>query len=359
MRVIIVSPSLDVKDNVSGISAVTRFIIKNNPLHEYIHFEVGKKDNEKGGIRRISSLAKSLIKWVRLLRQEKDAVIHYNFPLSAPSIVRDPFFIFAAKFLGKRMVIHVHGGVYLSAPQIPFFLNTIMKAVFRLKLPFIVLSSLECDILKDRYGVQKVYSLPNCVDLSEAEKFTRPLVPDSEPVRFGYLGRIAETKGMTYLLNACKTLKQDGCHFVMSLAGKEENAGEYLDEFSQQLGDSFAYAGVVSGASKDQFLRSVDVFVLPSFFEGLPISLIECMSFESAVITTPVGSIPELVTDTQNGLFIPVKDEESLVRAMKRLCTDHHALQELGKAAKKTIFEQFSVLRYMEQLNKYYDETKN
>ena len=50
MQIIIVSPSLDPTKNVSGVSSVTRFIIENNTSHNYVHFELGRKDGEKGGI---------------------------------------------------------------------------------------------------------------------------------------------------------------------------------------------------------------------------------------------------------------------------------------------------------------------
>ena len=110
MDVIIVSPSLDTTQNVSGISSATQFVIDNNLAQNYIHFEQGKKDNEAGGIRRILPLIAKLREWKRLLATYPNATIHYNFPLSKASIIRDVPFIKYAQRKRRKIVIHLHGG---------------------------------------------------------------------------------------------------------------------------------------------------------------------------------------------------------------------------------------------------------
>lgn len=82
MKVIINSPSLDPKVNVSGISSVAQFIISNNKEVNYIHFEVGRKDTESQGfLSRIIRILRNKKEWAQLLKQNKDAVVHYNIPL--------------------------------------------------------------------------------------------------------------------------------------------------------------------------------------------------------------------------------------------------------------------------------------
>ena len=124
-----------------------------------------------------------------------------------------------------------------------------------------------------------------------------------KPLRFGYLGRIEPNKGMTELLVAGQRLKKEGYPFQLVIAGKEQTEGEYLPQFDRWLADSFEYAGLVSGKSKCDFIRSLDAFVLPTYFEGLPMSLLECMSYGVTPIVTPVGSIPKVVEDGVNGVL--------------------------------------------------------
>lgn len=373
-EIIITSPSLNPKENVSGISSVTKFIIDNNPKVQYLHFELGKKDKEKGGWHRIGALLGRYRDWKKMLAKHPDAIIHYNFPLSKPSILRDPWFIRYAILHQRKMVVHVHGGLFLTAPKIPFYLERIMRWVFGQELPFIVLSGMERDILVERFGAKVVYSLPNCVDLKDAEAYAKKneeaslsetQLRDSDiasshhraimqPLRIGYLGRIEPNKGMTELLIACLRLKKEGLPFQLVIAGKEQTEGEYLPQFDQWLGDSFEYVGLVSGQAKCNFLRSLDAFVLPTYFEGLPMSLLESMSYGKAPIVTPVGSIPQVVRDGENGIFVKDHDVDSIVDAIKRLSDDRVLLRKLGEEARKTIFSQFSPKKYIEKLNDIY-----
>ena len=373
-EIIITSPSLNPKENVSGISSVTKFIIDNNPKVQYLHFELGKKDKEKGGWHRIGALLGRYRDWKNMLAEHPDAIIHYNFPLSKPSILRDPWFIGYAIRHHRKMVVHVHGGLFLTAPKIPFYLMRIMRWVFGQELPFVVLSDMERDILMERFGAKEVYSLPNCVDLKDAEAYAKEneeasmsgtQLRDSDmvssyhqarmqPLRIGYLGRIEPNKGMTELLIACQRLKKEGFPFHLVMAGKEQTEGEYLPQFDQWLGDSFEYVGLVLGQTKCDFLRSLNAFVLPTYFEGLPMSLLESMSYGKAPIVTPVGSIPQVVRDGENGIFVKDHDVDSIVDSIKRMSDDRALLRKLGEEARKTIFSQFSPKKYIEKLNDIY-----
>lgn len=354
MDVIIVSPSLDPTKNVSGLSSVTRFIIENNPYHNYIHFELGRKDDEKGGIYRIGSIGKRFIEWKCLLKTYPDAIVHYNFPLEKPSIIRDTPFMHAVLNNGNRMVIHIHGGVYLTSKSIPFPFRQILKHVFSWKVPFITLSETETETLRKRFHAKHVVSLPNCIDLKDAQTFERKYKDDSKPLTLGYLGRIAKTKGMDYLLQACYILIERHIPFCLKIAGAEEVEGQYLPQFSKVLGNQFVYSGIVSGENKNSFLRSLDVLVMPTFFEGLPMSLLECMSYGVVPVITPVGSIPTVVTDQQNGILIKEKDTQSIVDAITYLHTHRDKLEQMSISSRNYIYEHFDSDYYIDKLNNIY-----
>ena len=146
-----------------------------------------------------------------------------------------------------------------------------------------------------------------------------------------------------------------GCDFSLVLAGKEQTSGEYLPRFEQALGRHFEYAGLVFGEAKCRFLRSLDLFILPSYFEGLPMSLLECMSYGVTPVVTPVGSIPNVVENGVNGIFIRHHDEDSIVEAILRLDKDRVLLHALGKEARQTILNGFSPQSYVKTLNRIYN----
>ena len=354
MRIIITSPSLDPTKNVSGLASVTRFIIENNPHQDYVHFELGRKDGEKGGIHRVNAVIRRFQDWKRLLKTYPDALVHYNFPLEKPSIIRDTPFMRAALKNGNKMIIHIHGGVYLTSESIPFPFRQMLNQVFSWHVPFITLSETEAETLRKRFHAKHVVSLPNCIDLKDTHTFQRKYKDASTPLTLGYLGRIAKTKGMDYLLQACCQLKERHIPFCLKIAGAEELEGQYLPQFRNRLGNQFVYAGIVSGEKKKSFLQSLDVLAMPTFFEGLPMSLLECMSYGVVPVITPVGSIPSVVTEGQNGMLIRVKDAQSIVDAITYLHTNRGKLKLMSSAARNYIFNHFDSDFYIDKLNNIY-----
>lgn len=352
-KIIITSPSLDTRENVSGVSSVVRFIIGNNKEQQYIHFTIGKKDNEKGGFfRRYIRTIKTYKAWKRLLLKEPEAIIHYSFPLDAKSVVRDFFFIRYAVKHNRRTIAHIHGGLYLTRKRRPWIIDQLLKKIFSWDIQFVVLSKSEEKKIKNEFNANCIKILPNCIDIKDAILFKRKYKDVNEPLVIGYLGRIEENKGMNWLLLACNRLLRENIPFRLFLAGKDE--GNYIERFSDYAGTSFNYAGIVSGNEKNLFLRSLDVFVLPSYFEGLPMALLECMSYGVVPVTTAVGSIPEVVKDGENGIFIKTKDEISIAEAIKALDSDRVTLGRLSEEARETVFRDFSPALYTEQLNRMY-----
>ena len=349
MDVIIVSPNLEPSIALGGVSAVSRFIVENNHSCNYVHFEIGKRNSEHGGISRLSRLNNRLKAWKSLLASNPNAIIHYNFPLSPEAIIRDFFFMREARRLQRKMIVHVHGGIYMNSSHIPFVLFRILKHIFRWDVPFIVLSEHEKEVLSSKFSPTIVYALPNCVELSE--NVVRANI--SQVLTIGYLGRITEAKGMKELLEACKILQLKDIPFRLKIAGVQDKDESYIEAFNKELGNRFEYVGIISGKRKKDFINSIDIFVLPSYFEGLPMSLLESMSYGAVPVVTPVGSIPEVVKDGVNGLLVKEHNADCIVDAVIRLQENSYR-EKLSKAAITTINEHFSPTLYFEKLNTIY-----
>ena len=350
MDVIIVSPNLDPSVVLGGVAAVSRFIVENNKACNYLHFELGRRHSESGGFGRAYHLWNTFKSWRQLLKSHPNAIIHYNFPLSPEAIIRDFFFMREARKQKRKMVVHIHGGLYMNTSHIPFALHSILKKIFHWDVPFIVLSEHEKKVLSSRFSPKTVYALPNCVELGDSLDKTGK----SSTLTIGYLGRITEAKGMKELLEACNRLKSKGVPYKLKIAGSQDKHESFIEDFEKSIGNSFEYVGIISGKEKDDFLDSIDVFVLPSYFEGLPLSLLESMSHGAVPVVTPVGSIPEVVKDGVNGLLIKEHDVDSIVDAIICLYEQIELRNALSTAAKATIVEQFSPARYFEKLNSIY-----
>lgn len=354
MNIIITAPSLNSNFNVSGISSVASFIIAKNPIQNYIHFEIGKRDNDGRGLSRVINILKSYFKWLSVLLKTRNKLVHFNLPLDAKSVIRDCPLIIITKILGVKMIIHIHGGAYIANPNIPSWAKFLLNLSFRGKNPKIVLGQTEKEFIEKTFKCNYVEVLPNSLNLDDATNFNRIETAEDE-LKFLFLGRISKEKGLEYIYQAFKILKEKHQFPIkFYMAGKGEDEQEYVNKFKDLLGENFFFEGIVFGESKTNLLKKCNVFLLPSFFEGLPISLLEAMAFSEVVITTNVGSIKYVVNDQKNGLFVKTKNSEDIVNAIFVISNNQELRNNIAINAKKTVFMDFNPKDYIKKLNQIY-----
>ena len=109
----------------------------------------------------------------------------------------------------------------------------------------------------------------------------------------------------------------------------------------------------ISPAERDQLLENADAFVLPSYNEGLPMSMLEAMAWGLPAIVTPVGGIPEVISDKQNGLLVQPGNQQQLVQAMQSLIEDERLRLALGTAGRNRV-QSLDIKNYMSSLLKVY-----
>jgi len=354
MNILITSPSLDPTQNISGISSVVQFIINSNRIHKYSHFELGRKDNQKRDRAWLFHMLALYRKWFILMIKRKDILVHFNLPLCRFSIIRDSPLILMTRLLGRKMIIHLHGGNYLMEKTPPEWMKILWKLIFSSKNPTIVLSPKEEEILKERIHSENVYTLPNCIDLKEAYAFERSY-SDNRVVTLLYLGRISIDKGIEYIYLAMHSLKMRNVRFKFIMAGKGPDEENYCRKFDDLLGKDFEFKGVVAGYQKTELLERCNVFLLPSFYEGMPMALLESMSYGLVPVITNVGSINQVVTDGENGLFVKTHSSLDIEDAIEKLSDEPEFRHRLSKNAKQFIFKNFSQELYVTKLNEIYN----
>jgi glycosyltransferase involved in cell wall biosynthesis len=354
MKIIITSPSLNTNQNVSGISSVTQFIINRNTQNEYRHFELGKRDDESRNLFWFVRILKAYLKWGYLMFTQKDILIHFNFAFSRRSILRDSPLIMLARLFRKRMIIHLHAGEYLIHKKTPPWMKYILEFNLSAKNPKIVLSSLEEDVLKHKFKSNNIFVLPNCIELKEASEFNRTYAKN-EMLILLFMGRISVNKGIEIIYQAFESLKHKSIRFRFIMAGKGPVEKLYVKKFKDLLGVDFEYKGAVSGDNKLELLKNCNVFLLPSYFEGLPMALLESMSFGLVPIVTNVGSIKYVINNEINGIIIHKHSSDEIVSAIEKLSEDKEYMQELSTNARKYIFHNYNPDSYITRLNEIYN----
>ena len=117
--------------------------------------------------------------------------------------------------------------------------------------------------------------------------------------------------------------------------------------------------GWLDDQKKMQELKTASYFVLPSYFEGVPMCILEAMSYQLPVISTRVGGTPDLIESDVDGLLIQAGDIDALTSAMKQLLDNPEYASQLGIAARKKIESQFKADQVLQNLGEIYNSMIN
>lgn len=179
-------------------------------------------------------------------------------------------------------------------------------------------------------------------------------------VRVFYIGNLGAGKGICDILEAARRLKgQVTSPFQVILAGpfndrREEQRIRTLVA-NYHLSETIIFLGTVLERKKEAAFLQADVFVLPSYSEGMPQSLLEAMAYGLPVVVSNVGGIPEVVCNGQEGLMIKPGDIDELCRALKQLIESVECRQRMGAAARRRMTAHHTVEIYLRQLQELYD----
>jgi glycosyltransferase involved in cell wall biosynthesis len=185
---------------------------------------------------------------------------------------------------------------------------------------------IHCGVMPDRYAVPAGEPLP-------------PRKVDE--TRLLFVGRLAPVKGLRVLLAAMADLKDQipGLHLVLAGDGPDRKT---LEAVAAPLGDMVTFTGYLSQDEVARAMQSCDVFVLPSFAEGVPVVLMEAFASGKPVIATQVAGVGELVEDGVSGLLTRPGDTESLGEAILALAIDRErrrAMADVGAAKVRAEFD--------------------
>jgi glycosyltransferase involved in cell wall biosynthesis len=169
-----------------------------------------------------------------------------------------------------------------------------------------------------------------------------------------YLNRLESRKGYEHLLEAIPVVLEHcpQTKFVLGGHGDVVSARQIAAELGVERAVEFP--GWVEGDQKWCLLAQADILCLPSFSEGVPITLLEAMGAGVAVVTTPVGGIPDVVQDGVNGLLVRPGDVTSIAESLIRLLTDADLRSQLSNAGRQTVEKVHSLPIIDENLRRLY-----
>ncbi len=304
-RVRVIAPGRDVR---GGITAVIRTYESQELWKEYdcVWLETYCEESDFVTIGRF--LRACLLFWWLVIGRK---IVHIHVSQKG-SLYRKAFFLAFSKILNKKVIVHLH------AADFDAFEKRLAKAVSRR-----LFSSADVVIaLSDRWkefickiapeANVKVIHNPCSIPSDNSVKKT-----DGNIILFS--GRLVARKGFSDLIKAMPIILRQVPDAKLFFAGHGNiDEGQKL---ARELGvlDNVKFLGWVTGREKEGLLNRTTVFCLPSYGEGVPMSMLEAMSFRIPVVVTPVGGILDVVKDGDNGILVDPGDIESVANGIIKL----------------------------------------
>lgn len=247
------------------------------------------------------------------------------------------------KLFGKRVIVTVHGLDWQRAKWGGFagrYIKFGEKMAVKYADEIIVLSRNTQRYFKETYSRETVY-IPNGVD-------RKPMCPAKQiKAQWGlekdsfilYLGRIVPEKGIHYLIKAYKKINTDK---KLAIAGGSSDTNSYLDELRELAkGDSrIIFTGFVQGRVKHELYSNAYVYCLPSDLEGMPLSLLEAMSYGACCLTSDIDECKETVGD--HAISFQKGNVDNLRDKLQKLVDDMQCVESYKKTAADYIMERYN-----------------
>ncbi|HEV2397299.1 MAG TPA: glycosyltransferase [Candidatus Sulfotelmatobacter sp.] len=170
----------------------------------------------------------------------------------------------------------------------------------------------------------------------EASRVLRQSLAARESLLVGSLGRLEPQKGFAFLVKAARNVIDQMPDVKFAIAGDGSERGN-LEALIRALGIEKNFLVLNFRSDVGNFIEALDIFIVSSIWEGGPLTALEAMQLGKPIVTTPVGFMPELIKDHENGLLVLASDVDSLAQAILELCKTEGLRSSLSAAAPEAV----------------------
>lgn len=350
-KILIVGPSST--KSKGGMSTVIGEILEDNELKNKYDISAYESYIDGTKFRVLLYSIWAIFKFIVTGQAKKYDVYHIH-AASYGSTFRKRIYLKIIKKYKKKVILHIHGAEYmvffdkLSKKKKRQVIDTLQVADM-----VIALSNEWKNKFDNKFGLTNCYVLENGIN---TEKLA-PAIVDTKKnqTSFVTLGRLGKRKGTYDLVDAIEIARKKVPNIRCYLAGDGE-----IDKFcniivERGLQNNIEVVGWADFTKKLELLSKVSTVVLPSYNEGLPMSILEGMATGKAIISTTVGAIPEVVKE-ENGILIQPGDVQALADALVKCSTNLKMLEDMSQKNINKIYEQFSMKSMHLKLMSYYKQ---
>lgn len=308
--------------------------------------------HDGGVVRKLQAFLVGWFRFMGMLVCRKVGVLHAH-TASRASFWRKSLFMMPAFIARVPVILHLHGGEFqvFYEKECSVLSRRFIQWVFARSGQVVVLSESWLRWVRATVPTAKVKVIPNPIIVSETNSAKVRL-----PFSLLFLGRLGQHKGTFDLLHAVVALAPSYPELRVLLGGDGDLDAVRSEAEALGISSHVSLLGWVKGADKAHLLEEATAFVLPSYNEGLPMSVLEAMAYGLPVVSTPVGGIPEAVRDGTEGFLVPPGDVRQLADRLNRLLADSALRARMGGAARARAVSNFGAAGLVEQWIALYGE---
>jgi glycosyltransferase involved in cell wall biosynthesis len=272
---------------------------------------------------------------------------------SGNSFIRKRLLIYYCSLFPVDIIFHLHGAAFHLFTE-KYGIEKIKKTFSKCKR-VIVLSKQWQYFIHNTINYYHTLVINNIIPYPQRQIITQ----NDNVIRLLHLGILGERKGIFDLLKVITTNIEyylGKIKLIIGGNGEVEKVKQYIVE--NHLETIVEYVGWVAGKTKIKLLNECDVYILPSYNEGLPISILEAMSYGKTIIATNVGGIPTIVKNDLNGYLISPGDVGALTQSINKLIENKDLIKQFGVYSEKLIID-FLPDKVNSQLTDMYEDILN
>lgn len=347
-RILMIGTALDTQGGVSSVVNVLR----EGGLFERCGIDYIASHRDGGARVKLATASTGWLRCMGRLLGGRVVALHVHMA-SRASFWRKLLFILPAFAQGVPVIVHLHGGGFRQfySEESPMLVRRLIRYVFERAARVIVLSEGWKAWVASAFPQARVVSIYNPVVPLQVPAFEA-----REASTLLFLGRLGAKKGALDLIEAVARIRASFPSVRLCMGGDGDLEGARQRAAALGLAGQTELPGWVRGAQKQALLEKAAVYVLPSYHEGLPMSVLEAMAAGLPVVSTPVGGIPEAITDGVEGYLVQPGDIDGLSECLVRLLGDAVLRRRMGEAARRKIEDGFSTDRILPKLEALYAE---
>lgn len=297
----------------------------------------------------VQAIVRSIFEMIWFMQKQPTDILHVHTAQSIESI-RSTFYVLYGSYIWKsKVVLHIHGSSYDEFVMTDSHIfSAIQSILFDTADSVVVISERLKRVLASRVAEKRLFLLPNAVTVNDYNP-----APQSNPPNIVFLSYHAERKGIQEFETVINRLNADSTSLNVEIAGTGPLADK-SKSLAQQHGN-IAYYGYVSESEKRHILERAAIFVLPSRAECVPLAILEAMAGGTAVVSTSVGGIPEIVTEN-HGILVPPGDVDSLTEAISALLENPDWIEEISERNRQLVKDQYDWAIIADRLLTHYEQ---